>query len=48
VLKLSDRYRRIPLVGALILPGLWLQKITTKKPDDSQLEVAATALKAVL
>ncbi|MBN1129394.1 MAG: DUF1385 domain-containing protein [Chitinispirillaceae bacterium] len=48
LLKLSDRYRRLPLVGALILPGLWLQKITTKEPDDSQLEVAAEALKAVI
>jgi uncharacterized protein YqhQ len=47
-LKMSDRYRHLPLVGALILPGLWLQKITTRKPDDQQLEVASTALKAVL
>ena len=48
VLKLSDRYRHLPLVGALIMPGLWLQKITTRRPDDSQLEVAAKALKAVV
>ena len=48
LLKLSDRYRRLPLVGALILPGLWLQKITTREPDDRQLEVAADALKAAL
>jgi uncharacterized protein YqhQ len=48
VLKLSDRYRRLPLVGALILPGLWLQKITTRRPDDRQLETAAAALKAVV
>jgi uncharacterized protein YqhQ len=48
MLKLSDRYKHMPIVGALILPGLWLQKITTKKPDDSQLEVAASALRAVL
>jgi uncharacterized protein YqhQ len=47
-LKLSDRYRHVPIVGAMILPGLWLQKITTRQPDDSQLEVASAALKAVL
>jgi uncharacterized protein YqhQ len=29
-------------------PGLWLQKLTTKEPDDSMLEVAITALKLVL
>lgn len=47
-LKLSDRYKRVPLIGALILPGLWLQKITTKPPDDRQLETASAALRAVL
>lgn len=26
-------------------PGLWIQRITTREPDDSQLEVALTALK---
>lgn len=29
-------------------PGLYLQKITTKQPDDSQVEIALVALKAVL
>jgi uncharacterized protein YqhQ len=29
-------------------PGMWLQKITTKEPDDSQIEVAIEALKNVL
>lgn len=47
-LRLSDRYRRLPLVGAMILPGLWLQKITTRRPDDGQLEVAAAALTAIV
>ena len=31
----------------LSLPGLWLQKITTKEPDDEMLEVAINAVKAV-
>lgn len=29
-------------------PGLWLQRLTTQKPSDDQLEVALYALKAVL
>lgn len=29
-------------------PGMWLQYITTNEPDDSQIEVAITALKAVI
>ncbi|MEA4823165.1 MAG: DUF1385 domain-containing protein [Clostridiaceae bacterium] len=33
---------------AVRAPGLWLQKLTTREPDDSMLEVAITALKAVI
>jgi uncharacterized protein YqhQ len=36
------------IVHALIYPGLLLQKLTTREPDDSQLEVAIAALKGVL
>ena len=32
----------------ITLPGVWLQNITTKEPDDSQLEVAIEALKESL
>ncbi len=34
--------------SVLLLPGLWLQKITTREPSDDQLEVALTALKETL
>lgn len=37
-----------PLVRALSYPGLMMQKITTKEPDDKQLEVAIVAFKSVL
>jgi uncharacterized protein YqhQ len=36
------------LVKLLTKPGLWLQKLTTREPDDSQIEVALVALKEVL
>jgi uncharacterized protein YqhQ len=48
VLKFSDRYQHFPIVSFFIKPGLWLQKITTKNPDDTQLETASLALKAAL
>lgn len=48
ILKASDKTKNNPVIGLLILPGLWLQRITTKNPDDQQVEVAITALKAVL
>lgn len=37
-----------PVVCVISRPGMWLQKITTREPDDSQLEVAITSMKAVL
>ncbi len=42
----SDNLKNI-FVKILIAPGLWLQKLTTKEPDEKQLEVAIEALKAV-
>ncbi len=32
-------------VGVLSKPGLWLQKLTTREPDDSQIEVAIESMK---
>ena len=36
------------LTRALSAPGLWMQRITTKEPDESMLEVAITSLKCAL
>lgn len=36
------------IVGILTKPGLWLQKLTTREPDLSQLEVAIEAMKEVI
>ena len=46
VLKLTAKYRENILFRSLAKPGLWLQNITTKQPDDEQLEVALKALEA--
>ena len=47
IIKFAGRSQN-KLVRIVIQPGLWLQKITTREPDDSQLEVAIASLKAVL
>lgn len=47
-IKLSARWYGQKWANFLIAPGLALQKLTTREPDDSQLEVAIMALKAVL
>jgi uncharacterized protein YqhQ len=46
--KLTARHLDSFWVLALALPGLWLQKLTTRQPDAAQREVALTALLAVL
>lgn len=48
LIKFSGRHCDSRLVQALVAPGLWLQKLTTREPDDDQLEVAIAALKAVM
>lgn len=47
VIKLAGRSRN-SCVKLLTKPGLWLQKLTTREPDDSQIEVAITSMKAVI
>ena len=44
VLKLTAKYRNNIFFLVLAKPGLWLQNITTKQPDDEQVEVALKAL----
>ncbi|HEX2897874.1 MAG TPA: DUF1385 domain-containing protein, partial [candidate division Zixibacteria bacterium] len=48
ILKFSAKKRNNPLVNALIQPGLWLQRITTREPNLEQLEVAIVALESAL
>jgi len=31
-------------LNLITLPGLWLQRVTTKEPSDDQLEIAIRAL----
>ncbi len=48
LLKLSGRTRKRRLTRILMAPGLWIQRITTREPDDDQLAVALVALKEAL
>ena len=47
LIKLCGRYDNF-LTKIIATPGLWVQRITTKEPDDSMLEVAICALKQVI
>jgi uncharacterized protein YqhQ len=48
VIRFSARHLSNPVCRLLTRPGMLLQKITTKEPDDLQLAVAITALKEAL
>jgi uncharacterized protein YqhQ len=48
VIYYGARHNKNVLVRAISLPGLWLQSLTTREPDDSQLEVALAALTKVV
>lgn len=47
-LRFSGRRREHLALRLLTLPGLWVQKLTTREPDQAQIEVAREALLAVL
>lgn len=47
-IRWSAKRSTTPLGRALVAPGLWLQRITTKEPDAGMLEVAIVALTCAL
>src|SRR5437016_11901478 len=48
VIRLAARNMNHPVVRAIMRPGLLLQRLTTRRPDLEQLEVAITSLRAVM
>ena len=49
LLKASGKaFDRSRIARGLAAPGLWLQKITTREPDDAQLEVACISIRKTL
>ena len=45
VLKICGKYDNI-ITRIISAPGMWLQRITTKEPEDDMIEIAIAALKA--
>ena len=48
VIRFGAAHATSRVVRAILAPGLWLQGLTTREPDDSQLEVALAALNKVV
>ena len=47
IIKFAGRHENW-FTKIISMPGMWLQYITTREPDDSQLEVAIASIKAVI
>ncbi len=48
LLRLGARFPNSKVIRAVMIPGLWLQKITTRPPDLDQIEVAIASFGEVL
>jgi uncharacterized protein YqhQ len=47
-IRLSSRHSATRVGAMIVAPGLWLQRITTREPDEDQVTVALAALQAAL
>jgi len=45
VTQFGARHTGSSFIRAFLAPGLWLQRMTTREPDDSQLEIGISALR---
>lgn len=48
IIKLAALHEDSKIMKLIMAPGLWLQRLTTKEPDEKQIEVALCALKEIL
>ncbi len=48
LIRFGAKHKKSSIVRAILAPGLLLQTLTTREPNDSQLEVALSALKKVV
>ncbi len=48
LIKLAGKYSKYKIVNIIFYPGLLLQKITTREPDDAQIEIAISSFNRVI
>jgi uncharacterized protein YqhQ len=46
MIRISSLYSHNTIIKYMMAPSLWLQKLTTKKPTNDQIEVAIAAMEA--
>jgi len=48
IIYIASRHSNNIIARLISMPGLWLQSLTTRQPNDKQIEVALVALKSVI
>ena len=48
VIRLGAKHERNWFMRGLLAPGMWLQRLTTREPDEAQVEVAIAAVRAAV
>jgi uncharacterized protein YqhQ len=48
IIRFAGKHPNHPLLRPLLMPGLWLQRMTTREPTLDQIEVSIRALREVL
>lgn len=48
VIRLAGKYRHVKWLQAIVAPGLWTQRLTTREPELSMVEVAVRSLQSVM
>ena len=48
IIRFAGKHTENKCIAWLNKPGMWLQRLTTREPDDSQIECAISSLKAVI
>ena len=48
IIRFAGKHPQQPVLRALLAPGLWLQRLTTREPTLDQIEVSIRALREVL
>jgi uncharacterized protein YqhQ len=48
LLRFGAKYNRFRVIRWIYMPGIWLQLITTKQPEDSMIEVAVAAMQEAI
>jgi uncharacterized protein YqhQ len=48
LLRFGAKHRSNPLIRAIFMPGIWLQLITTRQPDEAMIDVAIVSMEQAL